>query len=269
VIPSNTIPKVTRILLNGHSTWARLPKKKGKTIVLLHGGLSSSASLLRTLGASLEKRYALAAFDRRGHGRTADTSEPFSIAAMAKETIAFIELLDRRVDLLGHSDGANVALAVALLRPDLLKRVVLVGANYHYDGLMPMSDFTPESEGFEEFATKFALLSPDGYDHAAGVLEKTLLFQHTQPTFTRDDLGQVSVPVLVMAGDDDVARLEHTASLYEAIPESQLAIVPGTSHAVLKERTRESVRIIERFLGEPVPPVTESPLRRAQNVSQH
>jgi pimeloyl-ACP methyl ester carboxylesterase len=259
----NTIPKVTRILLNDHPTWARVPRKKGKTIVLLHGGLSSSASLLRTLGPSLAKKFSVAAFDRRGHGRTADTNEPFSISAMAKETIAFLELLQRRVDVVGHSDGANVALAVSLLRPDLLKRVVLVGANYHYDGLVPMTDFTPESEGFVEFATKFGLHSPDGFDHAAVVLEKTLVLQHTQPTFTREDLAMVSVPVLVMAGDDDVARLEHTVSLYEAIPESQLAIFPGTSHAVLEERTRESVRSIERFLLGPVPPVTQSPLRRA------
>ena len=84
-----------------------------------------------------KKRFALAAFDRRGHGRTADTDAPFSYDDMADETIAFLELLERRVYLVGHSDGANVALLVALRRPDLVHRVVLVGANYHFDGLVP------------------------------------------------------------------------------------------------------------------------------------
>ena len=45
---------------------------------------------------------------------------------------------------------------VALRRPDLVRRVGLVGGNFHYDGLVPMKDFTPESEGFAEFAVDFA-----------------------------------------------------------------------------------------------------------------
>ncbi len=250
-------------MLNDHLTWALLPKKKGKTVVLLHGGLSSSASLLRVLGPSLAKRFEIAAFDRRGHGRTADTDEPFSYDAMAEETIAFLELLDRRVFLLGHSDGANVALLVALRRPDLLRRIALVGANYHYDGLVAMTDFTPESEGFNDFALEYASRSPDGIDHAAAVVEKSLHLVKTEPTLTLDDLRTVSIPVLVMSGDDDVARLSHTVSMYEAIPESQLAILPGATHAVLKEHTKESVLIIDHFFLGPVPPVTMNPLRRA------
>jgi pimeloyl-ACP methyl ester carboxylesterase len=66
-----------------------------------------------------------------------------------------------------------------------------------------------------------------------------------------------------MAGDDDVATLEHTTRLYESIPVAQLAIMPGTSHAVLKERTKDCVHFIERFLRQKLPVVTYSPLRRA------
>src|SRR5271170_827475 len=191
-----------RVELNGHPTWAILPKKKGKTVVFLHGGLSSSDSLLRVLGPKLSKRFELAAFDRRGHGRTADTDAPFSYDDMAQETIAFLEILERRVYLLGHSDGANAALLVALQRPDLLHRVVLVGANYHFDGLMPMEDFTPESPDFAQFAVDFATRSPDGVEHAAAVVRKSLDLIKTQPTLTVDDLRAVVTPVLVMAGDD-------------------------------------------------------------------
>lgn len=240
-----------------------MPKKKGKTIVFLHGGLSSSASLLRVLGPKLSKRFALAAFDRRGHGRTADTDAPFSYDDMALETIAFVELLGRRVYLVGHSDGANVALLVALKRPDLVHRVVLVGANYHFEGLMAMEEFTPESPDFEQFALDFATRSPDGIDHAAAVVEKSLHLITTQPTLSVDDLRAMSVPALVMAGDDDVSRLSHTVSLYESMPDAQLAILPGTSHAVLKERTKESARLIEEFLLGPAEPRTQFPIRRA------
>lgn len=249
--------------MNNHLTWVKLPKKKGKTIVLLHGGLSQSSSLLRVLGPGLEKKFELAAFDRRGHGKTADTDEPFSYDTMAEETISFLEALERRVYLLGHSDGANVALLVARRRPDLLRRVVLVGANFHYDGLVPMSDFTPESDGFAEFAVEFARNSPDGVEHATAVVEKSLALVKSEPTLDVSDLAEIATPILVMSGDDDVARLEHTVAMYEALPQAQLAVIPGASHGVLKEQTALCLGMIERFFLGPVPPDTRSPLRRA------
>jgi pimeloyl-ACP methyl ester carboxylesterase len=254
---------VTRILLNGNPTWALLPKRKGRTVLLLHGGLSSSASLLRVLGPRLSKRFELAAFDRRGHGRSADTDQPFSYDAMADETIAFVELLGRRVYVVGHSDGANVAIMAALRRPDLFKRVALVGANYHFRGLVPMPDFTPTSPGFSEFAASYAKHSPEGFAHASTVVEKSLTLVKTGPSLTLEELATISVPVLVMSGDDDVTHLAHTIEMYEAMPEAQLAILPGTSHAVLKERTKECGEIIERFFLGPIPPRTKYPLRRA------
>lgn len=256
--------QVTHIVVNDHLTWVKLPKKKGKTVVLLHGGLSQSSSLLQALGPRLHNRFEVAAFDRRGHGKTSDTDEPFSYDAMADETIAFIELLDRRVYLLGHSDGANVALLVAMRRPDLLRRVALVGSNFHHDGLVPMNDFTPESEGFAEFAVEFARNSPDGVEHAAAVVEKSLALVKTEPNLTLEELRVVSTPVLVMTGDDDVARLDHSVAMYEALPEAQLAVIPGASHSVLKEQTKLCMDIIERFFLGPIPPVTRSPLRRAK-----
>lgn len=250
------------ISLNGHPTWVRLPKRKGPTIVLLHGGMSSSASLLKSIGPSLAKHARVAAFDRRGHGRTGDTDAPFSYESMADETIAFIEYLKRRVDLVGHSDGGNIALIVAMRRPDLVRRVVAIGANYHFEGLMPVPTFDTESDEFAQWAQRFGEHSPDGARHARVVEEKTRIMTFSQPTLTTGDLATITVPVLVMAGDDDVASLSHTCSMYESIPQGQLAIVPGTSHMLLKERTKESVRIIEHFLGAKLPPVTFAPFRR-------
>ncbi len=254
--------EVTTISLLGHPTWARLPKGKGPTVLLLHGGMSSSASLLRSIGPPLAKRYRVAAFDRRGHGRTGDTDAPFSYDAMAAETIAFIEHLKRRVHVIGHSDGGNIALLVAMRRPDLLRRVIAVGANYHYEGLLPVPTFDLEGEEFAAWTQRFGENSPDGPDHARAVEEKTRIMTFSQPTMTVKDLAAISVPVLVMAGDDDVATLSHTCSMYESIPQGQLSIVPGTSHMLLKERTKECVRVMDHFLSAKLPPVTFAPMRR-------
>ena len=75
------------IELNGQRTWVLVPKKKGEIVLLLHGGMSSSASLLSSIGPHLKKRFRLAAFDRRGHGKSPDNDRPFHYADMAEETI--------------------------------------------------------------------------------------------------------------------------------------------------------------------------------------
>ena len=256
---------MTHILLNGHPTWTYVSKRKKKpSLVLLHGGMSSSGSLLRNLAPHFDKNYRVAAFDRRGHGRTADTDAPFHYEEMADETIAFLERLGGKHFVVGHSDGGNVALIVAMRRPDLLKRVVLVGANYHFDGMRPMPMFHLEGERFEEWATKYGELSPSGKDHARDVITKTLHMFDTEPAFSVDDLAKITVPMLVMAGDDDLMELSHTTSMYEAVPGAQLAIVPGTSHAVLKEKTKLSAKLIRNFFEDDYPPVTYQPSRRAQ-----
>ena len=256
---------MTHISLNGHPTWTYVSKRKKKpSLVLLHGGMSSSGSLLRNLAPHFDKNYRVAAFDRRGHGRTADTDAPFHYEEMADETIAFLEHLGGKHFVVGHSDGGNVALIVAMRRPDLLKRVVLVGANYHFDGMRPMPMFHLEGDQFEEWATKYGELSPSGKEHARDVITKTLHMFDTEPAFSVDDLAKITVPMLVMAGDDDLMELSHTSSLYEAVPGAQLAIVPGTSHAVLKEKTKLSAKLIRNFFEDDYPPVTYQPSRRAQ-----
>jgi pimeloyl-ACP methyl ester carboxylesterase len=254
------------IELKGQPTWVHLPKRKGETVLLLHGGMSSSASLLNSLGPHLKKKYRLAAFDRRGHGKSPDSNQPFHYAAMADETIAFLEYLDRKVHLIGHSDGGIVALLVVLKRPDLVDRVVLVGANFHHRGLLPVATMREDSPEFAEWAAKYAELSPDGIEHAPVVYRKSIrLFTH-EPRLHREELRNVSRPVLVMAGDDDVATLSHTCAMYETIPGAQLAIVPGASHAVLKEQTDLCVTIIKDFLTRPWPTETRAPMRRAQSL---
>ena len=232
--------------------------------MLLHGGLSSSASLRRTVGRRLNATYRVSAFDRRGHGRTADTDEPFHYDAMAAETIAFLEWLGRPAHLIGHSDGAIIGLLVAMQRPDLVGRLVAVGANTHPDGLEPMEPFETNGPMFDAWAADFGLRSPDGEQHARVVVEKTMRLFRTEPDLTAAQLGSIRAATLVMAGDDDSTRLEDTIGLYRAIPEAQLAIVPGASHALLKEYPRETTALIQRFLRGPVPPPTLSPIRRSR-----
>ncbi len=244
----------------GRQTWASIGSEKDETVLLLHGGLSDSDAMLDTIGGPLGETYRVVAFDRRGHGRTADTSEPFHYATMADETIAFLELLGGPAHLVGWSDGGNVGLLVALRRPDLVERLVMIGANYHHDGLRPLRSL---DEVLPMVAASYAERSPDGADHFDEVAGKSLRMWASEPQLTVDDLRSVTLPVLVLVGDDDAVELSHTCSLYESIPEAQLAIVPGTSHLLPMERPDETVRIVEHFLRADLPPTTLMPISRA------
>jgi pimeloyl-ACP methyl ester carboxylesterase len=79
---------------------------------------------------------------------------------------------------------------------------------------------------------------------------------------TTDDLKGIGAPVLVMVGDDDLPRLDHTCSLYEALPAGQLTIVPGTSHALPLEKPAEVTRLVLDFLAAASPPQTFMPVLR-------
>ncbi|MDP2291535.1 MAG: alpha/beta hydrolase [Actinomycetota bacterium] len=261
----------------GHPTWFAVHGDGDETVLLLHGGLSNSDALLDSIGAPLAERRRVAAFDRRGHGRTADTPEAFHYESMVDETIAFIEHIGAPVHIVGWSDGGIVGLLLALRRPELVGRLVAIGANFHWNmstgvaGVTPSatepaadSDHDPSDDSMMvQIAAAYAERSPDGADHWAAVAAKGFHLFGIEPELTVDDLARVSVPVLVMAGDDDLIPLGHTTAFYAALPEAQLAIVPGSSHGLPMEHPHEVARLIDRFLSSDVPPVTMMPNLRS------
>ena len=102
-----------------------------------------------------------------------------------------------------------------------------------------------------------------GPKHFEIVMGKGLALFTTEPTLTTDDIAGITQPTLVMVGDDDMIPLEHTRSLYEALPRGQLAVVPRASHAHPLEHSDLVARLIMDFLAATDPPETLMPVRRA------
>jgi len=69
----------------------------------------------------------------------------------------------------------------------------------------------------------------------------------TQPNIDATDLRRVAAPTLVMAGDNDIIRLEHTIEIQRHISQSQLAIFPGSSHFVPWEQPEVFNAVLLRF----------------------
>jgi pimeloyl-ACP methyl ester carboxylesterase len=247
--------------IRGHQTWFADSGGGGEPVLLLHGGLSDSELMLDSIEPAIGGRFRLLAFDRRGHGRTKDTDAAFHYDEMASETVEVIEkLVAGPAHLVGWSDGGIVSLVVALRRPDLVRSLVLVGTNYHFDGMVPMD---PGSGSIPEILrARYAERSPDGVEHLPLVLQKSFAMFATEPTFTTQDLRKITARALVLVGDDDLMTLGHTASLYEALPAGQLAVVPGSSHGVLFEKPEIAGRLIRDFLSSPGESSEIFPIRR-------
>ena len=88
----------------------------------------------------------------------------------------------------------------------------------------------------------------------------------SEPNLERADLLNIQCPVLVMAGDDDVIAHNHTIELFENIPLGQLAILPGTSHGLGKEKPALVQLLIREFLEDLSYPITKMPIRRTNPI---
>jgi pimeloyl-ACP methyl ester carboxylesterase len=248
----------------GHPTWVDDRGAGNETILLLHGGMSHSGLLLDAFGSALTSRYRVVSFDRRGHGRTPDTDAPFHYAEMATETIGVLDtVVNGPAHVVGWSDGGIVALLVALRRPDLVRRTVVIGTNVHHEAALPM-DVDPGGVFATKIHDDYAALSPDGAGHFVDIAERSNAMVASEPTMSPDDLSAITAPTLVMAGDDDLVRLDHTCAIYAALPAGRLAIVPGASHAAPIERSSLMAALILDFLASDDPPPTLLPIRRAE-----
>jgi pimeloyl-ACP methyl ester carboxylesterase len=237
-------------------------------LVLLHGGVVDGRFFDQNV-EPLAARFHVFVPDLRGHGHTPDADGPLSYERLAREIAEFLEaVVGGPAHVVGHSIGAGVALTVALRRPDLVRDLVLVSGAYHHDGvLVGASDGDGDDDVDVEpvvaaFGASYAEVSPDGADHYPVVIRKVADMDRRDPAFAVTDLAGVASRTLVMAGDDDIVTLEHTVDLYRGIGNSELAIVPGTSHFLLQEKPDLCNAIIVGFLTlEPV--ATVAPIRRA------
>jgi pimeloyl-ACP methyl ester carboxylesterase len=250
------------IEVGGVRTWYE-EQGAGNPVVLLHpGGAGVDA---RAWGPNLEaiaRSFRAFTPERRGHGRTMDVAGPITFDLMAQDTIAFLEaVVAAPAHLVGCSDGAIVALHVALHRPDLVRRLVFVAGVFHRDGWAPrVIDVGASPPEFLE--RLYAEVSPDGAEHYPVIVEKLEQMHTHEPTLTTNEIAQIQARTLVMVGDDDEVTLEHATELYRSLRDAEFAVVPGTSHGLLVEKPALCNTMIVDFLtNEPV--ATMAPIRRA------
>jgi pimeloyl-ACP methyl ester carboxylesterase len=156
--------------------------------------------------------------------------------------------------LAGWSDGALVALLVALRRPRLVRKLVLIDQFVSLDGaprayLPFMSNLTLDTLP-PELPAMYAALSPDGPDHLVVVLDKLHEVWTSETGVEVADLTRVAAPTLLLASDRGASTLAHLGELQAALPDCQVAVVPGTSHGLTMEKPEVVNRLLLDFLGD-------------------
>jgi pimeloyl-ACP methyl ester carboxylesterase len=247
--------------LRGHQTHIFEWPNQGEPVLLLHGGLSQTDHWDYTVLPALKGKFSAYGYDRTGHGYTGDRDGSMHFEFQYEEAVAFIEdVIKGPAHLIGHSDGAIIALMVAMRRPDLVKSVISFGGNFHYSATLPMPawDGTVSEEDYQEYLRT----SPDAPETMKEKIAKMFAIWKSEPEFTVAEIAKITSPVLVIVGDDDVISHHHSIELFEALPQGQLAVIPGTSHLAHKEKPEIFQLLIRDFLNDLSYPNTKMPMRR-------
>ncbi len=238
---------------------------RGTPIVFLHGGLLYFDNNFINQRDYFAARHRVIGIDQRGHGHSPDGPWRLSYEQMADDTAALIvKLKVGPVDVVGHSDGGDIALWLARYHPELVRRVVISGANLrglppaelearkhwtadqHAKKLQELAAFLPP-----HFATDYAAVSPDGADHWMTMVAKCYALWNQSIVIEPAELSKISAPVLVMAGDHDFASLEETVELFRGLPHAQLIVIPGSGHGTFEMRPELVNLAIAEFLERP------------------
>ena len=230
---------------------------RGKPLLLLHGGAGDGRQFSKQIPA-FAGHYHLIVPDVRAQGRSTDGPGPLTYHDMAEDVVALMDLLAiRKADVMGWSDGAIIALDIAIHHPDRLDHLVSFGANFNPSGLREddqrwLASASAESFGDDSRKT-YERDNPDP-KHWEIAMNKVIALWRTQPNFTLAELGRIQAHTLIAAGDRDIVQPAHTDSLARAIPHAKLWIVLDASHGAMLERPKLVNHVVLRFLKDkPVP----------------
>jgi pimeloyl-ACP methyl ester carboxylesterase len=229
----------------------------GPPLVLLHGGMVSFSACFSTMLPTLAAKHRVIGIEQQGHGHTADIDRPLTFEQMADDTAAALRHIGvAQADVLGYSDGGNVALGLAIRHPDLVRKLITAGTNVTNEGLKPgiideLSQLTPEMLG-DEIRDLYASEAPNPEDWptlVTKIVQQAVSLVGWQP----EQLQSIAAPTLVVIGDDDIIRVEHASEMVSLIPHAHLAVLPRRDHMMLVMRPEPLVPILDEFLTAPMP----------------
>lgn len=237
---------------------------EGQPLVLLHGALSATSTSFGKLLPELAKERQVIAVEMQGHGHTADIDRPLRYEQLADDIAALLTQIGlEQADLFGWSLGAGVALQTAIRHPEAVRKLVLASVTYNRGGLYPellagIENAKPEDLVGTPFYEEYTSIAPHPQDFPRLFAKQQQLDSEIQD-WPVEAIRAIKASTLLIIGDSDVIRPEHTIELFRllgggmagdlvGLPRSQLAVLPGTTHVTLVDRAEWLVSMITQFL---------------------
>ncbi|MBC7849173.1 MAG: alpha/beta hydrolase [Chitinophagaceae bacterium] len=235
----------------------------GKPIVLLHGSFMSIPLNWSHIIPLIAKDRKVIVMELQGHGRTRDIPREFSYEGMADDVSGLLNHLKiDSADIVGYSMGGGVAFQFAVRHPQQVRRLVILSGTYAHDGWWPdveasFGTITGEMFNDSPIRKQYDSLGNDPAHFDAFV--KKVMSIDLKPYDWTKDVKNIGVPILFALGDADGVRYEHALELFRAkgggkmgdihgLPSSRLAILPGTTHIGMMQRTDWLIPMIKDFL---------------------
>lgn len=226
-----------------------------KNLLLLHGAIGAKDQL-EQLKIVLESDFKVYSMNFSGHGGEA-FAEEFSIKRFASEVEQFVEEKGlEKVSIFGYSMGGYVALYLARHKTHLIDRVITLGTKLKWSVEIAAKEIKMlQPKVIMQKVPQFAeeLSKRHGSETWATLMNRTaemLKGMGENSPLTPNDSTNISVPVLLMLGDQDkMVTLEETVEVFKSLPAAQLAILPSTTHAIEKVNLEYVALLIRRFLN--------------------
>ncbi len=245
-----------KIILNGVEL-DFLVRGEGPPLYMLHGGMESRDNFTNQIPV-FAKYFTVVALDSREQGRSGSSDTQITYEKMSKDIIALATHLGHEnISIMGLSDGGITAIVTAINKPDLVEKLILLGATFHYDSYPDdVREFIAnyEWDGVtdpDQYPGNFIKHYLTGHEDLSGFGEKLKemsLMWTTSPTFIDADLHAISAKTLVINGDHEDSALHHVLQLYDAIPDAELFIVPDATHYALHEKPELLNAVMMDFL---------------------
>jgi pimeloyl-ACP methyl ester carboxylesterase len=236
----------------------------GRPLVLLHGAMSTiETSFEEVLPAFAETRQVIA-IEQQAHGRTPDVDRPLSYEQMADDNAALLRQLGiDQADFYGYSMGSGIAIELALRHPELVGKLALASlaaskAGFHPEIVEAIEGVTAEDLAGSVFETAYKQVAPDPSNWPTLVAKCNQLDVDFKG-WSDEQIASIDNPALLIIGDSDIVRPEHAVELFRllgggvegesaGLPQSQLAVLPGTTHLTVVERGDWLISMISSFL---------------------
>ncbi len=211
---------------------------EGDPLVVLHGN-GGEIENAATFYPDLIKRYKVIAVDSRAQGKSGDTDAALTYDLMASDINELLEQMKLDSVLIwGQSDGAVIGLILAKDYPKKVKKVLAFGANIQ-----------PDTSAVFPWAVAVIQKNLKEITDPRERKLNRLMAEHPHIPFS--ELSLIKAPVLIVAGDRDVIRPEHTFKLFQHISNSQLCIIPGATHGAAWEKKDFFLKILADFYDQP------------------